>query len=81
MELFHFLSAGPLPLVIINQEPQKLSQNVELIKDLIVNKKFIPFPPRPKLAHEDTVEYIQLMQARAHEVYPPTDGFENKYCR
>ncbi|GBB83847.1 hypothetical protein RclHR1_01050021 [Rhizophagus clarus] len=74
MELFHFLSAGPL---VINQAPQKLLQNLADIKDLILNKKFIPFPPRPKPIHEDTVEYIQLMQSRAHEEYPPKDGFEN----
>ncbi|CAB5378089.1 hypothetical protein RhiirA5_424872 [Rhizophagus irregularis] len=74
MELFHFLSAGPL---VINQAPQKLFQNLADIKDLIINKKFVPFPPRPKPAHEDTVEYIQLMQSRAHEEYPPKDGYEN----
>ncbi|PKK57942.1 hypothetical protein RhiirC2_858005 [Rhizophagus irregularis] len=63
MELFHFLSAGPLA---INSGPQKLFQNInEIKKDLIINKKFIPFPPRP--TYEDTVHYIQLMQARAHE--------------
>jgi len=74
MELFHFLSAGPLD---INHAPQKLRQNLELIKDLILKKKFVPFPPRPKPKYEDTVEYIQLMQARAHEEYPPKDGYEN----
>jgi hypothetical protein len=74
MELFHFLSAGPL---VINHAPQKLKQNINEIKDLILNKKFIPFPPRPKPVYEDTTEYIQLMHARAHEEYPPKDGFEN----
>ena len=74
MELFHFLSAGPL---VINFAPQKLLQNINEIKDLIINKKFIPFPPRPKPTYEDTVHYIQLMQARAHEEYPPKDGYEN----
>ncbi|RIA96687.1 hypothetical protein C1645_358182 [Glomus cerebriforme] len=74
MELFHFLSAGPL---VINYAPQKLAQNLDKIKDLILNKKFIPFPPRPKPTYEDSIEYIQLMQARAHEDYPPKDGFEN----
>jgi hypothetical protein len=74
MELFHFLSAGPL---VINQAPQKLFQNLSDIKDLIINKKFIPFPPRPKPVHEDTVEYIQLIQSRTHEEYPPKDGYEN----
>ncbi|RIA82931.1 hypothetical protein C1645_834589 [Glomus cerebriforme] len=37
----------------------------------------MPFPLRPKPAYEDTVYYIQLMQARAHEEYPPKDGYEN----
>ncbi|EXX55868.1 uncharacterized protein OCT59_010611 [Rhizophagus irregularis] len=74
MELFHFLSAGPL---VINDAPQKLHQNLSEIEDLILNKKFVPFPPRPKPIFEDTIEYIQLMQARAHEDYPPKDGYEN----
>ncbi|CAG8647506.1 6324_t:CDS:1 [Funneliformis mosseae] len=74
MELFHFLSAGPL---VINHAPDKLRQNLNLIKDLILKKKFVPFPPRPKPTYEDTVEYIQLIQARAHEEYPPKDGYEN----
>ncbi|RIA96690.1 hypothetical protein C1645_857201 [Glomus cerebriforme] len=74
MELFHFLSAGPL---VINDAPQKFLQNLHNIEDLILNKKFIPFPPRPKSVYEDSIEYIQLMQARTHEDYPPKDGFEN----
>jgi hypothetical protein len=46
MELFHFLSAGTLA---INDAPQKLLQNLNDIEDLILNKKFVPFPPHPKL--------------------------------
>ncbi|PKK63181.1 hypothetical protein RhiirC2_855184 [Rhizophagus irregularis] len=68
MELFHFLSAGPL---VINFAPQKLFQNIE---DLIIYKKF---SPRPKPTYEDTVRYIQLMQARVYEEYSPKDGYEN----
>ncbi|RIA96688.1 hypothetical protein C1645_871869 [Glomus cerebriforme] len=74
MELFHFLSAGPL---VIEHAPLRLLQNLDKIKDLILNQKFIPFPPRKKLIYEDTVEYIQLTQTRAHENYPPRDGHEN----
>jgi hypothetical protein len=74
MELFHFLSAGPL---VINQAPQKILQNLGFIEDLILNKNFIPFPPRPKPLYEDTVEYVQSIQARAHEEYPSKDGYEN----
>ncbi|PKC11013.1 hypothetical protein RhiirA5_498022 [Rhizophagus irregularis] len=69
MELFHFLSAGPL---VINFAPQKLFQN---IKDLIIYKKF---SPRPKPTYEDTVHF-QLMQARAYEEYSPKDGYENSH--
>src|SRR6266542_403029 len=62
MELFHYLSAGPL---VINDAPQKLLQNIDHIKYLILNKKFVPFLPRLKPAYEDTVEYhYRLMQAR-----------------
>ncbi len=74
MELFHFLSAGPL---VIDHASQKLHQNLDLIKDLILKKKFVPFPPCLKPKYEDTVEYIQLMQARAHKEYPPKNGYEN----
>jgi hypothetical protein len=74
MELFHFLTAGPL---VINDAPRKLLQNLNDIEDLILNNKFVPFPPRPKPIYEDTIEYIQLMQTRAHEDYPPKDGYEN----
>ncbi|GES73899.1 hypothetical protein GLOIN_2v1486262 [Rhizophagus clarus] len=74
MELFHFLSAGPL---VINYAPQKLNQNLNEIKELILNKRFIPFPPRPKPFYEDTIEYIQLMQTYSHEEYPSRDGYEN----
>ena len=74
MELFNFLSAGPL---VINQAPQKLLENLSSIEDLILNKRFIHFPPCPKPSYEGTVEYIQSIQARAHEEYPPKDGYEN----
>ncbi|GBB83845.1 hypothetical protein RclHR1_01050019 [Rhizophagus clarus] len=74
MELFHFLSAGPLS---IYHAPQRLFQNLGDIKDLILIRKFVPFPPRKKLIYEDTMEYIQLIQDRAQEDYPPKDGHEN----
>ena len=44
MELFHFLSAGPH---VIKDAPGILQKNMNSIEDLIMNKKFIPFPPRP----------------------------------
>ncbi|RIA96691.1 hypothetical protein C1645_358234 [Glomus cerebriforme] len=72
MELFHFLSAGPL---VINHAQQNLNE----MQDLILNKKFIPFPPRPKPIYEDTIEYIQLMQERAQYEYLPKDGYEKSH--
>ena len=45
MELFHFLSAGPL---VINYAPEKLRQNLGEIKDLILNKKNHTFPASNK---------------------------------
>src|SRR4051794_12047928 len=74
MELFHFLSGGSFE---INQALQILFQNLTDIKDLILNKKFILFSPRPKLAHENTIEYIQLMHLRAIKEYPLRNGYEN----
>jgi hypothetical protein len=74
MELFHFLSAGPLA---INIAPLKLQQNLKQIKDLIIKKNFIPFPPCPK---SDTLEYplnyIRFLQERDDD-YPRKDGYEN----
>lgn len=45
MELFHYLSDPADTLTSINDDPQKLFQNLSDIKDLILNKKFVPFPP------------------------------------
>ena len=41
IEMFHFLTGGPLG---IDLAPKKLIENLEKIKDLILNKKFTPFP-------------------------------------
>jgi hypothetical protein len=71
MEKFNLLFFG------ISKGPQKLHQHLDQVKDLILNQKFIPFPPRPKPIYEDTIEYIQSMQARAIEEYPSKDGYEN----
>jgi hypothetical protein len=66
MELFHYLTAGTLA---INQAPQSLSKNLGGIEDLILNKKFVPFPSRPRVTPPPggTAEY-----------YPSQDGYENK---
>ena len=50
MELFHFLSAGPH---VINYAPGMLRKNLKDIEDLILNKRFTPFPPRPKALQLD----------------------------
>ena len=62
MELFHFLSAGPH---VINYALNVLNKNLKIIEDLILNKGFVPFPPRPK-----TLQSV-------NEEYPPKGGYEN----
>ncbi|EXX57918.1 hypothetical protein RhiirA5_401425 [Rhizophagus irregularis] len=69
LELFHYLTAGALT---INQAPAVLLENLKNIEDLILNKKFIPFPPRPK----DTPAY-KSPSGGATENYPSRDGYEN----
>ncbi|CAB4432667.1 unnamed protein product [Rhizophagus irregularis] len=64
MELFHFLSAGPH---VINYAPGMLRKNLKDIEDLILNKRFVPFPPRTKAYQLDLNS----------DPYPSKDGFEN----
>jgi len=74
MELFHFLSAGPH---VINYAPGMLRKNLKDIEDLILNKRFIPFPPRPKAFQLDLNSDPHIHQQSAPEEYPSKDGFEN----
>lgn len=59
IELLHFLTAGPL---MISLASKQLLDNIEQIKDLILNKKFVPFPPSINSSNSE---------------YPRTDGYEN----
>ncbi|CAG8663982.1 14679_t:CDS:1 [Funneliformis mosseae] len=74
MELFHFLSAGPR---VIAQAPGVLLKNLKAIEDLILNQKFIPFPPRPKSLQLDSNNDPHDHQQPPPEEYPPKDGYEN----
>lgn len=69
LELFHYLTAGTHA---IDLAPPILFNNLQEIEDLILNKKFIPFPSRPRLttAYQPPVEAI--------EQFPSQDGYENK---
>ncbi|GBC04912.1 hypothetical protein RclHR1_05940003 [Rhizophagus clarus] len=69
LELFHHLTAGAQT---INQAPSILFKNLQSIEDLIINKKFIPFPPRPR----HTPTYISHPGGDIEE-YPSRDGYEN----
>ncbi|CFW92744.1 protein of unknown function [endosymbiont DhMRE of Dentiscutata heterogama] len=62
MELFHFLTGGPQQ---ISLAPTILEKNKEVIKDLILKKKFAPLPPRPPQGRLPVEEY------------PAQDGYEN----
>ncbi|CAG8782650.1 11717_t:CDS:1 [Gigaspora margarita] len=65
MELFHYLSGGPQD---IYEARKKLFKNLESIKEIILKRKFILFPSRPKSG---------LLHARNSEEYPARDGYEN----
>src|SRR6266511_2202324 len=74
IEKFHFLTSGQLP---IDQASEKIKGNLEEIQDLIVNQKFTPFPPRPKIPYNDTHDYFRQMQIINDEGFPAKDGYEN----
>ncbi|GBB93894.1 hypothetical protein RclHR1_02250004 [Rhizophagus clarus] len=59
IELLHFLTAGPSTISVA---PLQLLDNIELIKDLILKKNFIPFPPSKNSSNCE---------------YPRNDGYEN----
>ncbi|GES79587.1 hypothetical protein GLOIN_2v1595045 [Rhizophagus clarus] len=66
MELFHFLSAGPL---VINFAPQKLLQDINDIKDLIIKKKariHEEYPPKDGYENGHQLNVV----ARAILVHP-----------
>src|SRR5437763_5197422 len=68
MELFHFLSAGP---------HDALRKNLKDIEDLILNKRFTPFPPRPKTLQLDLNNDPHIYQPPIPEEYPSKGGYEN----
>src|SRR5437868_6044658 len=75
MELFHFLSAGPH---VINYAPGMLRKNLKDIEDLILNKRFTPFPSRPKALQLDSINNDPpIHQPTILDEYPSKDGFEN----
>ena len=74
MELFHFLSAGPH---VINYAPGMLRKNLKEIEDLILKKRFTPFPPRPKTLQLDLNNDPHIHQPPIPEEYPSKDGYEN----
>jgi hypothetical protein len=69
LELFHYLTAGTHA---INRAPPILSENLQEIEDLILNKKFIPFPSRPRLI---TLHKTPPVEVSEH--FPSQDGYEN----
>ncbi|POG79910.1 hypothetical protein GLOIN_2v1471925 [Rhizophagus irregularis DAOM 181602=DAOM 197198] len=73
-QVFHFLSAGPH---VINYAPSMLRKNLKDKEDLILNKWFVPFPPRPKAYQLDLNSDSHIHQQPIPEEYPSKDGFEN----
>ncbi|PKY27152.1 hypothetical protein RhiirB3_529030 [Rhizophagus irregularis] len=54
-----------------------LRKNLKDIEDLILNKRFVPFPPRPKAYQLDLNSDPHIHQQPIPEEYPSKDGFEN----
>ena len=44
---------------------------------MILNKRFTPFPPRPKALQLDINNDPHIHQPTIHDEYPSKDGFEN----
>ncbi|CAG8437718.1 8305_t:CDS:1, partial [Scutellospora calospora] len=63
MELFHYKTGGSYH---INRAPLVMESNIKNIESLIINFKFIPFPPR-----------INNGEEGVNVAYPSFDGFEN----
>ncbi|CAG8645849.1 9985_t:CDS:2, partial [Scutellospora calospora] len=61
MELFHYKSGGPYH---ITGAPLVMERNIKFIESLIIDFKFIPFPPR-------------IRNEEGNVPYPSFDGFEN----
>jgi hypothetical protein len=66
---FYYLEAGALTK---DQAPPILSENLKDIEDLIINKKFLPFPSRSRV----TPEYQSPPEGET-ELYLSKDGYEN----
>ena len=54
-----------------------LRKNLKDIEDLILNKRFTPFPPRPKAFQLDLNGDPHIHQPSIPDEYPSKDGFEN----
>jgi hypothetical protein len=62
---------------VINYAPGMLRKNLKDIEDLILIKRFVPFPPRPKAYQLDLNSDPHIHQQPIPEEYPSKDGFEN----
>jgi hypothetical protein len=71
LELFHYLEAGALTK---DQAPSILSENLKDIEDLIINKKFMPFPLRSRV----TPAYVSPPEGET-ELYSSKDDYENHH--
>ena len=71
MELFHLLTAGPFAINLVSPI---LFKNINSIKDLILNKKFIPFPPCPNIsAPPSTTSALPIISISSTPPAPPTN--------
>ena len=57
--------------------PGMLRKNLKDIEDLILNRRFTPFPLRPKTLQLDLNNDPHIHQPPIPEEYPPRDDYEN----
>ncbi|CAG8639211.1 2414_t:CDS:1, partial [Paraglomus brasilianum] len=75
MELFYYLSAGPL---VISEARKKLQDNINEIETLIWRYKFAPLPPRPNMQIGfKPYSHIESSRNTNFDDCPPSDGYEN----
>ncbi|CAJ0650228.1 13887_t:CDS:2 [Entrophospora sp. SA101] len=64
LELFHYLTGGNLAIKVAEKV---LNKNLKLIEDLILEKRFVPNPRKPKMSYKNIIDFNKK-QSRS----PPT---------
>ncbi|CAJ0901357.1 3468_t:CDS:2 [Entrophospora sp. SA101] len=79
LEFFHYLTGGNLAIKVAENV---LNKNLPEIEDLILNKKFVPNPRKPKTSCKNIIDFIRKqaqLSSSSEQVLKEivSDGFEN----